>query len=379
MTVRPGPLKLWLKLWLHALLLVLLSACYAQTPPPATPTPPPAPAQPELPSERWSMIEPGGDTTCADGSSYAFYARDGSNNLVIDFQGGGACWNAATCSRPGAVYSTRLSPPPAGGGLYSRGRDDNPVADWAHVFIPYCTGDVHWGDNSASYDAVTGGKGGFTVLHRGAVNARAALAWVFEHFEAPERIFVTGCSAGAYGAILWTPLIREHYLQAEFYQLGDSGAGVVTETFVADSLRHWNVGGAIPTWVPGLEPSEDEVFGTDFVSRLYSAIGRHYQGVTLAQYHTLFDGVQIGFFELMGGRPEAWSAEMLRSLQTISAETGAFTSYLANYGADPRGATPHCILSRPEFYSLEAGGVVFVDWLAALLSGEDAPDVRVLE
>src|ERR1041384_7604860 len=46
----------------------------------------------------WNEIAPGGATTCALGGPYAFWVRPGTvNRLVIDFQGGGACWDALTC------------------------------------------------------------------------------------------------------------------------------------------------------------------------------------------------------------------------------------------------------------------------------------------
>ena len=53
----------------------------------------------------WNVIKPGGETTCSRGTEFAFYYRKGSsNNVVIDFQGGGACWNSETCSIAGAIF-----------------------------------------------------------------------------------------------------------------------------------------------------------------------------------------------------------------------------------------------------------------------------------
>jgi hypothetical protein len=40
---------------------------------------------------------PGG--VCSDGSPYRFYVSPGDpKKVVLDFQGGGACWDAATCA-----------------------------------------------------------------------------------------------------------------------------------------------------------------------------------------------------------------------------------------------------------------------------------------
>ena len=47
---------------------------------------------------QWQSIAPGGDTSCSDGSAYRFYVKEGDpNKVVLYMQGGGACWNRATC------------------------------------------------------------------------------------------------------------------------------------------------------------------------------------------------------------------------------------------------------------------------------------------
>ncbi len=47
----------------------------------------------------WQKVELPG-TICGDGSQYRFWYYDSptSNNLLISFEGGGACWDYATCS-----------------------------------------------------------------------------------------------------------------------------------------------------------------------------------------------------------------------------------------------------------------------------------------
>src|SRR4029079_15508250 len=55
------------------------------------------PALPRGLSPGWNEMNPGGATTCALGAPYAFWVRPGTvNRLVIDFQGGGTCWDAST-------------------------------------------------------------------------------------------------------------------------------------------------------------------------------------------------------------------------------------------------------------------------------------------
>src|SRR4051812_18484919 len=53
----------------------------------------------------WNEFKPGGDTLCARGGEYAFWVRPGTvNKVLIEFSGGGACWNETTCSVAGSVF-----------------------------------------------------------------------------------------------------------------------------------------------------------------------------------------------------------------------------------------------------------------------------------
>ena len=46
--------------------------------------------------------------------------------------------------------------------------------------------------------------------HRGALNVKSAINWLTEKKTTlTEKILITGCSAGAYASLYWTPAIRE--------------------------------------------------------------------------------------------------------------------------------------------------------------------------
>lgn len=314
----------------------------------------------------WNAISPGGETTCSRGTPFRYFVRPGTvNRLIVEFRGGGACWDALTCSLAGAVFEEAVTDDPATineqslTGIYDHANPDNPFRDWHHVHIPYCTGDIHWGDNVVTY-----GEGGsaVTIQHKGAVNVRAVLGWIYENVPAPEKIFVTGCSAGAYGSIMWSAHLREHYGSVPVYQFADSGAGIITDTFFEDSFPSWRPQGAYPTWITGLDPA-----GLTRLPELYAAIGNHYPDMRLSQYNTAYDEDQIRFFRLMGGGgAEAWSEAMRASVASIEASTPNFTSYLAP-------GSEHCILWRPEFYTVASSGTRLVDWLDDLVNGENAP------
>src|SRR5690606_13843929 len=150
---------------------------------------------------------------------------------------------------------------------------ENPYSSWTHVVIPYCTGDLHWGNSEREYTTANGER--FTIHHKGAVNTAAVLDWVKSNYVDPSRIHINGCSAGSYGSIFWTPYIREQYQNAGVTQFGDAGAGVLTPGFMNTAVAQWNIAPAAPAWVPGLDPAN-----TDYtkltLDEFYIRVASHY-------------------------------------------------------------------------------------------------------
>ena len=51
----------------------------------------------------------GGDTICSRGDDFAFAVRKGtSKNIVIDFVGGGGCWDEFTCGFADATFTDNV-------------------------------------------------------------------------------------------------------------------------------------------------------------------------------------------------------------------------------------------------------------------------------
>ncbi len=351
-------------------LALLLTAC------PGDPEPEPV-RTPDLPTDAWTEIAPGGDTVCSRGTDYAYWVRGGSTNkLVVDFFGGGACWNDSTCSVADAIFTDSVEPIRAavesggeGTGIYNLGHPDNPFADWYHVVIPYCTGDIHWGDNLQVYNP---GANSFTIEHKGAVNARAVLDWIAEEFNRPEQVFVTGCSAGSYGSILWSAHLQNLYPDADVVQFGDSGAGVITEAFFEDSFPQWNAEPAFPAWIPDLDPARNELLEQQLPD-LYVGIADHYPDAKFSQFNTLGDTTQVSYFEYMGGGGSAeWTEGMLESVAEIEDRAPNFCSYTT-------GDDYHCIVTRDRLYDEEVDGVRLIDWIGDLLAGDGGASVACEE
>lgn len=306
----------------------------------------------------WKAVEvPGG--VCADGSPYRFYVSPGDpKKVVIDFQGGGACWNAATCGPESQTYRKQVDVQELllAQGIYNRLSVANPFQGWTHIFVPYCTGDLHVGQATVDY-------GGFKVYHQGARNALAALEYAFRNHTNAERVFVTGCSAGAYGAVFWADKVLATYKNAQVAVCGDAGVGVRTEGF--PGFQVWNP--RLPE-LPGLSPNPQ-------VAEIYLALAQAFPKARLAQYTTLLDGTQIFFYGLMKGErapseatAREWAEGALRAVSS-PAQAENYTFYLAP-------GSQHCILPRPELYTLKVGEVSFLEWLRNLAEGQTPTRVR---
>lgn len=299
--------------------------------------------------------------------AFKFWARRGTaNRLVVFFDGGGACWDDVTCAVPmratdrgrsEGFYKAELLPtddPRRMSGIFDLDNPSNPVRDWSFVFVPYCTGDVHSGSNTATYtDPDTGEP--YTINHRGADNFRVVLEWMRANFEPQDEILVTGSSAGAYGAATHYARVREAFPSGRAVMLGDAGQGVTTPDFLERRNGNWRY--QLPEDVFGADArltSDDDVVGT---------LAAHFPNDRFAQYTTAQDRTQAAFYALMGAGNacRAWTEKMAGDLERRQ-NAGNFHSYLA-------AGNSHTILRDRLFYTEQSGGAPFADWFAALLNG----------
>ena len=313
-------------------------------------------------------IEPGGETLCARGTPFRFFVYGADpTKVVIDFQGGGACWNEFTCGLSGAIFSDSTgdldefqSYRDSGllGGIYDFDNPDNPFYGWTLVHIPYCTGDIHWGDATVDYTDE------LTIHHRGYRNVTAVLDWVSTTYPEAERVVSTGCSAGAYGAIGHAPTLAEMYPDAQVTVVADGGSGVITDDFLAGSFPNWNAEANMPMDLEGIAGKSIQELGlVDF----YIAVADAYPEMRVAQHTTAYDKDQIFYYTAMGGQDPDWNGLLVDSLNAIRAEADNFRYYLAP-------GPIHCIHPYDIVYSREVDGIVYRDWLRDLVDAEAPPE-----
>lgn len=218
----------------------------------------------------WTKVEPAGEV-CGNGSQYKFFVNysNTSNNVIVYFEPGGACWDYDSCSgktgirgaaNPDGIPDDHMQVLQFLPLLTAT--DANPVKDYNKVFVSYCTGDIHTGNNVVTYTSPDG-LDSITVRHAGHANSMAVIDWLGRTFPDMPRLLVSGCSAGGTGALSNYPYIRlglEEEVQCG-YLLNDSGPLFHSDgpsKQVQELVRSaWNTDPLIDAFhVEGVDPEE---------------------------------------------------------------------------------------------------------------------------
>jgi hypothetical protein len=340
---------------------------------------------PNVDDAQFTTISPTGSTAylghqftpvCMNGSPYHYFVKRGSvNKLLVYYQGGGACWEQLTCSVP--VCDTNVNPSSSDNpnnqnvGFADRSNPANPFRDWNVVFVPYCSCDIHFGDAAQDYP--------LHVEHRGYHNARVVEKWAREHFVNPEVVFVTGSSAGAYGAWFHAPLLHRVWPASQFDVLADAGNGVVTQSFLDDEFPNWNFAANLPDDIPGLT---DVLTNGTGIPGYTEVIADFFPRTRWAHYSSAYDGGfggQTGFYNVMLNNNDPiqalfwWNAscafnQVMRT-QAIATAAARPDNYRYYIGTGSR----HTMWGSNKVYTDTTGGVpTLVDWVNGMLAGSAA-------
>lgn len=339
-----------------------------------------------------------GPNAPGDLGAFRFFIQYGSlpGKLLIFHDGGGACWETNTCASPfiaggpgtydPTISETRETLAQAGGVLDDT-HPNNPFQGWTKVFIPYCTGDVGWGNNDAMYPGldtvlknnIPGSDG--LIHHRGYANLRAALRWVEDHYggQPPSHVMVAGVSAGAYaspGTVF--PAVKRLFPRARTYVIADSGNGVVTDSFLAEARAHWALDRTLPDYLQrvlsqGANGLPVRFFGELTIRFPYTRFG---------QFQNAYDSIQIVVYNIMKYTPypELWRDSGALAPSLVEWSVGArlatnLSAWASNYRFYTAAGTEHGILVNippaanagfcsDDFYTEKsAGGLRFRDWV----------------
>lgn len=323
----------------------------------------------ELTAGSWTFV-PFPEAHCMNGTSTGIgvnLSPSGTERVVIYLEGGGACFDAITCS--GVAGQGGFSAGTLAGasgqfdnyGIFRRGDENNPLRDWTFVYVPYCTGDAHAGTE------VSGFEGREQV---GFLNVQHYLRRLVPTFGGSEMVLLTGSSAGGLGALANYDQVQHAFGCTPVHMLDDSGP-VLGDDYLRLCLQ--NI--ARDLW--GLTPPADcpqcsrEDGGG--LSVLWSYLAQKYSERRMALLSTTADRVFRTFFGYGFSRgcnvPQQMSAELfeegileLRD-DIVAPYSNVHTFYTRGDG--------HTYLPYDLSRSM-AGGVTLGTWLTQMIDDDPA-------
>lgn len=165
------------------------------------------------------------DGYCRDGTKahISVHRNSASKKFAIYLEGGGACFNDASCNLLTFNFELKSFKQ----GIFNFDNPDNPLRDWNIFYVPYCTGDVHAGDNQA------GDPGPLTPNqhYAGHTNLKLYLSRILATMPDATDELLTGISAGGFGAALNVDLVARNMPATvqRFTVLDDSGPPMSTK------------------------------------------------------------------------------------------------------------------------------------------------------
>jgi hypothetical protein len=223
----------------------------------------------------WTWI-PFPNAVCADGSTTGIGVNLGAAGArpLIYLEGGGACWSEETCytEMTAANFTTgysaatfALESGPTGalvmpGSFFDRTAAANPFKDYSYVYVPYCTGDAHAGNNVVQY-------GTHTAHHVGFKNFSAYLARLVPTFSGADRVILAGSSAGGYGALFNWWQAQQAFGSLRVDMIDDSGTlmppDVDSEGSGYDAMERvqWNLAATLPVGCTSCATDLSSIFG----------------------------------------------------------------------------------------------------------------------
>ncbi len=335
--------------------------------------------------------------TCGDGTPFGFFVarppqRSGNaEKILIEIMGGGACWDSTTCEKQSAYltfpekFSSFIGLSCTEIGLAVDKSNQNsrlPInmlcadsnfgnqidfTSYNTIIVPYCTQDVHIGDNVMTYDDET-------VRHRGGHNLFSVVRWIYANFPHPKHIVLTGCSAGGTALPILYDLLDQHYnvLRVRNVQMNvlmDSPVYLTPTYFLENALDHWNpstvlqrIGFPYYKWRSS----------TEYPTRIFDHVlkrGNNHDRWGFISH--MQDPVSLIYYQWMSGQngrrrldeeegSSQWWTELSDSLEYIQERhKNVQTFYIDSQG--------HCSFGL--YYALQVEG--FEEWAASIIK-EDA-------
>lgn len=228
----------------------------------------------DTPEEQWTWV-PFDNSFCGDGSTTGIGVSlsKKSSRVLIYMEGGGACWSDLTCNtiKTASNFTTGFGEADFKGtasgelskSFFDRTAADNPFKDYSMIYVPYCTGDIHAGDNTVMYN-------GKAAKHVGSRNVAAYLERLVPTFPAADRVILSGASAGGFGAAFNWWQTQQAFGKIRVDMIDDSGTPMPASIPIAAEAewrKQWNLAATFP---PGCTECAQRLDGIlDFYAKTY--------------------------------------------------------------------------------------------------------------
>lgn len=342
------------------------------------------------PNGVWTNV-PFPEGYCRDGTPahLMVHLNSSSKKVAIYLEGGGACFNDATCK----LATIDLPSYVLGQGIFNFTRADNPIGDFNVFYVPYCTGDVHAGSAPAGYPGPLTGPQSYT----GYSNLKHYLSRILATVPDATDEVLLGSSAGGFGVGLTADLVARNVPASveRFTLIDDSGPPMSSQVIAPCLQDQWrkvwgfdntflaDCGAACPTpndyvhdWMQFLlNKYAKGPFAPKFMGGLVSWTG---------------DGIISSFFGFGAndctaatpipiGAPQ-YEAGLLDFRSMVQSETSAFGTFYQGgtshtfFLQDSNGLVPGTGLLGG-LYDAQVGNVRLVDWMSDLIHHKQAAHV----
>jgi hypothetical protein len=316
----------------------------------------------------WGYFDFPGVTFCRDGSAAGIAVNpspSGLKKVMFFFEGGGACFDAITCAANGAKVYHKSSPPT---GVFDRSNPDNPFADYTHVLVPYCTGDVHAG-NKPNGSVANVGPQKFV----GYTNTEYFLKKIAATFPDTERLAMTGESAGGFGANANYAQALRIFPSIPVNLVDDSGPFMRSPALATCLQKRWKD-------VFGFDNSIIAECGADCVGQAnyFAAAAKHSMAKATAAAGLISatgdDTIRLffgyGTANCLGIPISVPVADYKTGLANIKSDLSAY-----DFGAFIYGGTNHTVLSGSKFYSTSVGGQSAAQWVRGIVDSDTVSNI----
>jgi hypothetical protein len=322
------------------------------------------------------------EAKCRGGSGTGFGVRlnSSSDKLFIYFEGGGACFNGASClGNPDSYSQASFNGWTNGGGksgVFDTANADNALKDWNAVYIPYCTGDVHAG-NATGVDVP--GLGPKNQFFAGFANVGHFLERIVPTFASAKKVVITGVSAGGFGAAFNYHRIAQAFCPRPAILIDDSGPAMADQ-YVAPCLQErwrtlWGLNANLPADCADCSPP-----GGGGILNYMDYLGARYPGARLTLISSTEDGTIRQFYGF--GQNNCANIDGFPSSLPAATYTAGLEDLRTNHSKPPAlwasyylPGTAHTYLGGGSYSSTTVGNTKLINWVADVVN--DGPMVNV--